>query len=458
MNNGDFQLYPYQKQGVEFLLEYRHALLADEPGLGKTAQALLALEAARGYPALIVCPASVKSHWAHQLFQWLGRTAFIVQTGKDVIPNVPVVICNYDLLKVVEAQGREFCTVICDEFFYCKTAEAQRTRFVKRLTMGAQNVWALSGTPIINRPAELVSQLDILGMLQRFGGRWPFLYRYCDPHKQVVWITRFDRIARRPIRKQIEILNITGAARLGELHERLSAYCMLRRLKKDVASQLPDQQSIPLQIDLDAKGRALYDAARKDLAAWVRANKGEGAVSKMRANEALTKLTYMRQVAAQAKINRLIQAINDLLETDEKVVLFAFSRPLQTALLNEWPTAAHLLGDDSMIIRQSNIDRFRRDPDCRLMVASLKASAFGTDGLQHAARYVIFCDLGDESKTHEQAIDRLHRLGQTKDVTAYYAVASDTIEEAIMERLITKHQITSIVSDGKVIEELLDAA
>lgn len=450
-------LRPYQRAGVQWLLGHRRGLLADEPGLGKTAQALVALHAAGGYPALVVCPSAVKTHWAHQALKWIGQRSQIISHGKDAAAGYPITICNYELLKVV-VDTAAYHTIIADEFFYCKSEAAQRTKAVKALSRGATNFWALSGTPIINRPMELVSQLDILGYLQNFGGKFPFLYRYCNPTQKMVWVPRWDAVERRVKRKQIQIMDYTGSARLTELHERLTQYCMLRRLKKEVLTELPDQQSIPLEIDLDAAGRKLYNAARQDLAQWVRENKGDAAVWRMRANERLVKLNYMRQVAAQAKLPRLIACIEDLLETGEKLVLFAFSRALQAALLKQWPQAAKILGDSSSRERQGNIDRFVRDPHCKILVASLMATAIGTDGLQHGARYAVFCDLGDHSKVHEQAIDRLHRMGQQQDVTAYYAVAQDTIEEHIMDRLITKHSITSIVADGKVVEELLEAA
>lgn len=450
------ELRPYQKIGIQYLLNHRRALLGDEPGLGKTAQALIALDNAQGYPALVVCPASVKTHWANQCLQWLGRTAKIINTGKDLLDeSAAITICNYELLKTVYRRGT-FCTLIVDELFKCKNEQAQRTRHVLDLARRAQVVWGLSGSPIVNRPLELVSQLDILGQLHHFGDKWRFVWRYCNPIQREIWVPRYNYQQRKVIRTCQRFLDCTGQANIGELHQRLKDLCMLRRLKSQVAKELPERQSLPLMIDLDPAGRKLYDDERRALMNWLHQNKGN---IRTQQPEALMRLTQMRQTAARAKLARLCEWIEDLLENGEKVVLYAFSRCLQQDLLQHFADrAAHVLSDDSLIQRQTQIDNFVHDPRLVVCVCSLMATAIGTDGLQHAARYAVFCDLGNESETHQQAIDRLHRIGQSRDVTAYYAVAVNTIEEEMLDRLIFKHTVASIVANGQVVRELLEAA
>lgn len=449
------QLRPYQLEGVSFLQHHPRALLADEPGLGKTAQALVALNAMQSYPALVVCPASVKTHWAHQSFEWIGRQAHIIKSGKDRLDDsAAITICNYELLKVVKRTA--FHTLILDELFKCKSEVAQRTKYAHELAKQARVVWGLSGSPIVNRPLELVSQLDVLGQLRLFGGRWPFIYRFCAPKQREIWVPRWDSQTRRVIRKRQQFLDCTGQSNIPELHAKLTQHLMLRRRKSEVAQDLPERLSLPLLLDLDEAGRKVYDAERKALHAWLHEKSGNVRFANA---EALVHLTKMRQVAARAKLPRLVEAIEDLLESGDKVVVFAFSRDLQQALLTHFgERAAHVLADDTAVQRTTQIEFFARDPRLRVCICSLMASAIGTDGLQNAAHYAVFADLGNEGEIHQQAIDRLHRMGQRADVTAYFAIAQGTIEEELIERLIWKNTLVNLVADGKVVRELLEAA
>lgn len=449
------ELRPYQLDGIAFLQHHPRALLADEPGLGKTAQALVALNAMQSYPALVVCPASVKTHWAHQSYEWLGRQAKIIKSGKDMLDDsAAITIVNYELLKVIKRNS--YHTVILDELFKCKSEGAQRTKYSHDLARQARVVWGLSGSPIVNRPLELVSQLDVLGLLHLFGGRWKFIYRYCNPIQREIWVPRWDSRQRRVVRRLQKFLDCTGQSNIPELHKMLTSNLMLRRRKAEVAQDLPERMSLPLLLDLDEQGRKLYDGERRDLMNWLHQNRGN---VRMQQAEALTRLVKMRQAAARAKFKRLVEAIEDLLESGDKIVLFAFGRDLQRELLKYFgESAAHVLADDSAIQRTSQIEAFARDDRLRVCVCSLMATAIGTDGLQHAARYAIFCDLGNEGETHQQAIDRLHRVGQSRDVTAYFAIASNTIEEKLLDMLINKNEIVNLVSDGKVVRELLEAA
>lgn len=450
------ELRPYQKVGVQYLMAHPRALLADEPGLGKTGQALCALDAQQSYPALVICPASVKTHWAHQSYEWLGRQAKIIKTGKDILDDrAAITVCNYELLKTVHKRAA-FHTIIVDELFKVKTEDSQRTRYTRELAKRARIVWGLSGSPIVNRPVELVSQLEVLGQLHLFGDRWKFIYRYCNPIQREIWVPRWDPYQRRTVRRLQRFLDCTGQSNINELHNKLTQSLMLRRRKVEVAQDLPERLSLPLLLDLDDAGRKLYDDERRDLMNWLQQNRGN---VRMVQGEALLRLTKMRQTAARAKFSRLVAAIEDLLESGDKIVLFAYHRELQQALMQHFgEQAAHVLSDDTATQRTTQIDSFARDPRLRVCVCSLMATAIGTDGLQHAARYAVFCDLGNEAEIHQQAIDRLHRVGQYRDVTAYFAIANDTIEEELLDMLIFKNRITNIVADGKVVRELLEAA
>jgi SNF2 family DNA or RNA helicase len=174
------ELKPFQRAGVSYLLERRRAFLADEQGLGKTIEALAAVEAAGTYPAVVVCPASLKLNWLRELEHWLpGRTVRALAgnggaRSGDVgagLPEADVTVLNYD---IVAARLEELCALepralVLDESHYCKNAAAKRTQAVQRLSAVVPRdglVLALTGTPVVNRPAELISQLRIIGRLE----------------------------------------------------------------------------------------------------------------------------------------------------------------------------------------------------------------------------------------------------------------------------------------------------
>src|SRR5205807_350557 len=185
------ELKPFQRAGVSYLLAQRRAFLADEQGLGKTIEALASLEADAAYPALVVCPASLKLNWLRELERWLpGRTAQALSGNGDGRPvdSSDVTVVNYDIL---DARLPQLCAInpralVLDESHHCKNAAAKRTQAAQRLSAVVPRdglVLALTGTPVINRPAELVSQLRILGRLEDFGSGVRFGQRFRGPKR-----------------------------------------------------------------------------------------------------------------------------------------------------------------------------------------------------------------------------------------------------------------------------------
>ena len=171
------ELKPFQRAGVSYLLERRRAFLADEQGLGKTIEALAAIEAAGAYPAVVVCPASLKLNWLREIERWLpGRSARAL-AGTGASPpgeQAQITVVNYDIVaaRLDELSGLRPRALVLDEAHYCKNAAAKRTQAVQRLAgeVPADGmVLALTGTPVVNRPAELISQLRILGRLRTSG-------------------------------------------------------------------------------------------------------------------------------------------------------------------------------------------------------------------------------------------------------------------------------------------------
>ncbi|TMK23961.1 MAG: hypothetical protein E6G62_09700 [Actinobacteria bacterium] len=180
------ELKPFQRAGVAYLLSQRRAFLSDEQGLGKTIEAIATLEADDAYPAVVVCPASLKLNWLRELERWIpGRSAQALAGGGSgaAIPDAAVTVVNYEIVgpRLEGLRGLGPRALVLDESHYCKNAAAKRTRAVQRLAAAVPRdglILALTGTPVLNRPAELISQLRILDRLGDFGSGVQFGKRF----------------------------------------------------------------------------------------------------------------------------------------------------------------------------------------------------------------------------------------------------------------------------------------
>jgi SWI/SNF-related matrix-associated actin-dependent regulator 1 of chromatin subfamily A len=422
-------LKPFQRAGVAYALKARRCLIADEMGLGKTVQALATLQAANAFPAVAVCPASLKLNWQRETRKWLPmRDCRIL--GKDAesdIRSADVLILNYDILHkhLPALLARGLQAVILDESHYVKNFKSQRTQACIELSQQIPIRLALTGTPLLNRPVELASQLFILGhLVRKFGGWRKFTNRYCDPYYGYGGH-----------------LDLSGASNTQELAVLLRDICMIRREKADVLDQLPAKRRV-IQF-FDISGRGDYDRAERDVFS------GAGLPP-------LPEVERLKQIAARGKMKAAIEWVENLLASGEKLVLFAHHIEIQQSLLAHFPDAAHILGEDSPEERQANVDRFQTDAACNLIVCSLSVGGVGFN-LQ-AASNVAFLELGWNPATHEQAEDRLHRIGQNRSVTAYYLLASGTIDEEIQAMIESKRAVVNSVTGKPDARALADLA
>jgi SNF2 family DNA or RNA helicase len=234
------ELLPFQKAAVAYSVRAHRVLIGDEMGLGKTVEALAIIKAANAFPALVVCPATLKLNWRREAEKWLPIKRVAVLGGQNGTTEGDIVIINYDVLGrfAAKLKTRGFKGIIFDESHYAKNHKAQRTAHCKQLASGIPVRLCLTGTPVLNRPAELISQLQLLDRLDDLGGFWNFAERYCDAHKNR-WGWDFS-----------------GASNLDELNERLRATCYIRRTKAEVLPELPAKRRciVPVEIDklLDA--------------------------------------------------------------------------------------------------------------------------------------------------------------------------------------------------------------
>jgi SNF2 family DNA or RNA helicase len=428
------ELKPFQRAGVSYLLSQRRAFLADEQGLGKTIEALATLEADGAYPAVVVCPASLKLNWLRELERWLPhRTAeVLVGTGPPGLPaGSDITIVNYDIvasrLEALRALGPR--ALVLDESHYCKNAAAKRTQAVQRLSTAVPAdglVLALTGTPVMNRPAELISQMRILGRLGDFGSGLQFgaRFRGADAHLRLHW--------------------------------HLRARCFVRRLKADVLPQLPAKTRAIVPVELDNEPE--YRLAERDLVAWLRSQPldlrelGAKVAAALRA-ERLVRLNALKLLAARGKLHAARGWIHDFCSSGERLVVFAHHREIQRALLEHFPNALHILGEDSPSARDAALRAFQA-PDCpenQLIVCSIEVAGQGLT-LTRSSN-VVFLELDWTPAKHDQAEDRCHRIGQQDAVNASYLLAAGTVDETISTLLERKRAVIGAVTDGREEDE-----
>jgi SWI/SNF-related matrix-associated actin-dependent regulator of chromatin subfamily A-like protein 1 len=431
------ELKPFQRAGVSYLLERRRAFLADEQGLGKTIEALAAIEAAGAYPAVVVCPASLKLNWLRELEHWLPQRTARALAGNGSTPSgsgigaapstADVTIVNYDIVaaRLEELRCLHPRALVLDESHYCKNAAAKRTQAVQRLSAWVPQdglILALTGTPVTNRPAELISQLRILGRLQDFGSGVRFSERFRGPDAHL------------------------------RLHWHLRSRCFVRRLKADVLPQLPAKTRAIVPVELD--NEAEYRLAERDLVAWLRSQpldlrELDAKVAAALRAERLVRLNALKLLAARGKLHAALAWIHDFCSSGERLVVFAGHREVQRAVLSRFPTALHILGEDTATSRDAALQAFQApdaDGENQLIVCSIEVAGHGLT-LTRSSN-VAFLELAWTPAKHDQAEDRCHRIGQQDAVNAYYLLAADTIDETISTLLERKRAVIGAVTDG----------
>jgi hypothetical protein len=428
------ELRPFQRAGVRYALAQRRTFLADEQGLGKTVQALAALEADDAYPAVVVCPASLKLTWEREAAHWLPHRRTAVLSGRSRrgwdrarAEQADIVILNYDIagghLAALSEVGLR--AAVFDESHYCKEPRAKRTKacmaLARQVRPGGLRL-ALTGTPILNRPKELVAQLRLIGRLEDFGSG--------------------AAIARR----------FKGPEALERLHWHLRAHCYVRRLKADVLPQLPAKRQVTIPVGL--ANEAEYRLAERNVIDWLRAQpldlrELKTKVAAAMRNERLVQLNKLRQLAGRGKLEAALAWLSDFVASGEPLVVFADHIEIQEALVERFGAdAVHVLGADSTTARDAAVQAFQQDDGPQVIVCSLRAAGQGLT-LTRASN-VAFLELDWTPARLAQAEDRCHRIGQGNAVTAWYLLAPDTIDETMADLLAVKRGVIGAVTDGQV--------
>lgn len=463
--------YDYQLDGVRYALDHQRCIFGDQPGLGKTLQAICAVVKAHKelakygetFPVLVICPAALKVNWQREFKKFAGITATILDARNkgtwhryfemklpDGEPLCPVFITNYESLKkffVVEIKKQKqkrmtmrsivfdervklFKSVIIDESHKCKSAKTQQSKFVEGICKNKKWVFALTGTPVVNNNADLIQQLKILNRIGDFGGYKAFKGRYCDGPRQ--------------------------SSNLRELNFKLSTTCFFRREKKQVLTQLPDKMR--QYITCDITNRREYEDAERDVIRYLRDYKKADNEKIARAirGEVMVKMGILKTIAAKGKIKAVSEFIHDIIDGGEKLILFAYLKEVVDTLKIEFPDAVTVTGSDNVAQKQEAVDRFQNDPDCKLIILNYKSG--GTGLTLTAASRVGFIEFPWTYSDCEQAEDRAHRNGQKNAVNCYYFLADNTIDRYMYTVIQAKKDIANEVTGTttQIAESVMD--
>jgi hypothetical protein len=456
------ELMHHQAQVVAAAAEgHRTFLLADEPGLGKTAQALLAAEAAGAYPLLVVVPNVVKANWAHEARLWTPRRAATVihGDGETIDGFADIVIVNYEILdRHVGWLGRHgFRGMVVDEAHFIKNKTSQRSQHVLELServrarSGNPLLMALTGTPLIN---------DI----EDFRAIWQFLGWIGDTKPRHALMAALESTGLNPADSGFYAAARASVIDLG----------IVRRRKVDVASDIPARRVADLLVELDDDaGRSIRAAeaelARRLVARYrsVLANRkvvvvGEGIDHDLvrrvaeweRKNAGNDKtgdnvFTVMRRIG-QAKAGLAADYAAQLARSVGKVVFFAkhvdVMDTAEQTFAKRGVGYASIRGDQTAKVRKASIEAFLTDPGISVVVCSLTAAGVGLN-LQVASN-VVLAELSWTSAEQTQAIDRVHRIGQTEPVTAWRIIAAQTIDPRLAQLIDDKAGLAARALDG----------
>jgi SNF2-related domain/Helicase conserved C-terminal domain len=456
------ELMPHQAEVVAAAMGgHRTFLLADEPGLGKTAEALLAAQAANAYPLLVVVPNVVKTNWAREAGLWTpNRPCTVIHGDGDTVDGfADIVIVNYDILDrhVGWLGDLGFRGMVVDEAHFIKNMRSKRSRHVLHLSERMRSriarplLMALTGTPLIN---------DI----DDFRAIWQFL-GWIDDEK--------------PLAELMNALEETGLTPADPGFYPAARRCVIdmgivRRRKVDVAADIPARRIADLPVELDDEaGRSIREAER-DLAQRLVA-RYESALARRRSGHVVDGIDHdlVRQVATwerkdttksktednvftmmrrigQAKAGLAADYTAQLARNVGKVVFFARHVDVMDAAEQSFAKRgirySSIRGDQTATARQRNIDAFVNDPDVSIVVCSLMAAGVGIN-LQVASN-IVLAELSWTDAEQTQAIDRIHRIGQDQPVTAWRIIAAQTIDTRIAELIDKKAGLAARALDG----------
>jgi SNF2 family DNA or RNA helicase len=420
------RLLPFQPLAIYYAARNGRCFITDEPGLGKTIEALGAVEDRGAFPCVVVCKKTARGHWLKHIADWLPHR--IDQISVMTWPELSAAGDRGPL-----PTGHR--SVIFDESHMAKN-KSERSKAARRLAANVPVRYCLSGTPIVLGPKDLIGQLNLLDRLDDFGGWQPFVTRYCAAFRSQI-----------PMRGggSKPVWDINGASNTEEMWQVLRRRCLIGRRKADVLPELPAKRHETVEVELT--NEADYAQAEADVSAWL------GLKHRSEA-EALVRLSVLRGLAGRGKATEVAEWVKDFCEDapNEKVVVFThhvgvlvdISTKIQTPdNRGRPPTVSLLYGDMSEAEREESLAKFR-GPQGRVLVATIETGGESID--LTCASTVAIVEFPWTYASFKQAEDRCHRVGQKNAVIVYSFAARGTIDDYMVKLIEQRRRISD--ADG----------
>ncbi len=444
-------LYKHQEDGIKFLLSRNGCILADDMGLGKSMQSIIAALESGAEKILIVTTSSTKINWEREIKVFCDETTII--EGKKWDSNKFTII-NFDILKnfhslpaekkrkegeaepilIRDMVNTKFDLCIVDEAHNLKNNDSIRGKIMVDVCVkyNIPKVWLLTGTPVANRPMDFFNLLKLIK--SPIAENWKhYALRYCDGRQ-------FFRTLKNGQRKQIWLTD--GASNLEELANK-TKNILLRRLKTD-AIDMPDKIVTPMYHQLDKAGWKMYEKLWDE---YVEMKKKLGKKT-MESQKDLVELILLRQFIALQAIPYTIEMIENALEMGRKVIVFTSFSEEQEIIANHFgKLAVRHNGSLTSAKKQHSVDQFQNNDKIKVFIGNIKSAGVGITLTE--ATVVIFNSFDWVPGNNEQAEDRAYRIGQNNDVNVYYQLFEDSISTRMWDMLKNKKDVISTIMGEK---------
>ena len=447
-------LLAHQITGAEFALKERTVLIADEQGVGKTATAIAIATAsviAGMTPVLVVVPPSMRLQWTREFAKFSPSVSVTTITGTNPTKLKITALPDADVLLIGDASldgwknllKNNVAGIIIDECQRIKGGKrAKRSQAVMEIaqTVPSSGVRvAMSGTPLMARPMELLPVIQILDRGATFaGGINGFINRYAP---------------------KIDPYGTRGATNLNELHELLVGSFMIRRNRDEVLT-LPNAGRTQVMIEMDAKRVANYIACEDNLIQWIRNTKGEARALKAMMAEALVRINELRHICAMGSVKAVTAYVQNLLDDGEQVFMSTNFKDEALAYFNhfaESQNAVMIVGGMTDVQKMASVDAFQSG-EARVLIGNVQSA--GTGITLHSARHHVSCSLSWSSSDLCQVEDRINRYGQKRETVSHIMTAGidgmTTMDEKMLMLIEAKHRVMIGVLDGMIDDLISD--
>lgn len=442
----------YQMDYLYYAVNHGNHINGSSVGTGKSLCSVLYAEMLDLFPCMVVCPASVKSGW---LREWKetnpNRRVSIISTSSPPEDfEADVIVINYDILgeRVTKENGKtsleirldgmkkkSFSLVIADEIHFLKNRKSIRSKSFKKLIHKVPSVIGLTGTLIMNRPAELLNILMLIGRIKEIAPddqyHHYFFERYCNMKE-----TNFG-------------LDISGASNIKELNRLLKECCYFQVSKRDALKELPPISENVVECEITNK-RA-YKKAKGDLLQFIEDKfKDEEKVEKAARAEFLVKLSTLKQLSLEGKEKFIKKWVEEWMEAneEEKLLVFASQSTILTKIAGEFKEGLLITGGTTTKKRDEILQKFFLQKESRVLFANIGCLGTGVDGLQKVCSNMAILELPPRPSDLVQVIGRLERSGQENPVTIQYLLSPETIDQDLWEMLKGKKDVTDMLNKG----------